>query len=295
MPVAADSLLDGLLVEGVHPYHKKQRHKHSRACAQRASHSAAGGPQNLPRLVHGNLHGPHSALYQRAGRSYAHQSVCKLLQYLGHGGLHHAAVALKVSPKHPQNSVQKNGGGKSPQHLRSLRLQDKAQHNKSPAGHQPYCRHIDQSALKHPMRIPILPQTQLLSDHLGYGRRDTVGGNHQNDSIIGMCRLIVSKSQITDDTMQRAPIEEPYDSADNSRKGKDARLYYKAISCSAFIRHILNLSANRTFPDTWPQTHARKSLPPSLCRSSCSIRASYHNKYARHSGSYSASRGHCSW
>ena len=161
-----------------------------------------------------------------------------LLQHLGHRGLHHGPVGLKIAAHHAQKSGKENGGREHPQHHRRFLGEQQARPEKrEQARRAAHDDHIEDRDAENALRVLVLAHRQPLGYHLGDRRRDAVGGDQQDHLIITVCGCIITVAGFPDDVGQRTSVQKPDDPAHDARHRQDPSLFYKGFTPVFLSRH----------------------------------------------------------
>ncbi len=163
MPVVFDAAHDDTAVHSIDGSHEQERHQYACACSQCAAGSSGYSPLHPAGLIRRHLQGSQLCLNQQISGADTDYGIGDLLQYLGHGSLHHTFMGLKITPQHSQDSIDEDGGRKCLQHgNRVLRHKKTCAEIKHQAGYASHCQHITDGPQKYPVGVAVLFHSQSL-------------------------------------------------------------------------------------------------------------------------------------
>ncbi len=103
--ILLDPLFDHAAVKPVNASHEQQGRKNADSRTDGSSHGTPG--QSLALFpICGSIH-------EQISHQNASHRIQDLLENLGHRGLHHAFVRLKIAPEHAENPAEKNRGSQN--------------------------------------------------------------------------------------------------------------------------------------------------------------------------------------
>ena len=116
-------------------------------------------------------------------------------------------MCLEITSQHAKKSGEKYGGRKNTKHRHGIAAhQDSRAKEGKQAGQAAHDYHIAYGTAENFLGVPVFPQRQPLGNHLGNGRRDTVGGYEEYDGINLISGRIITISFIPDNCSQRASV-----------------------------------------------------------------------------------------